>query len=108
MSKEKEKKKKKKESQLVIRVERQERDVFVALCDRMDTSAARELRRFMRNFVESHTVATLPEQQSDSVVAPKPNSEVTEDRRPAGEHAPKGSVEVKKSKSRKVQKRSAS
>lgn len=42
---------KKKSSQLVIRIDKAERDVFVALCDRMDTSAAREIRRFMREFV---------------------------------------------------------
>ncbi|MFN4101364.1 MAG: hypothetical protein ACK4GT_16480 [Pararhodobacter sp.] len=45
---------KKKGSQLVIRVDRSERDAFVALCDRLDTSAAREIRRFMRDMVAAH------------------------------------------------------
>ncbi|MEM8789004.1 MAG: hypothetical protein AAGE76_12155 [Pseudomonadota bacterium] len=44
----------KKSSQLVIRVGREERDAFVALCDEMDTSAAREIRHFMRRFVAKH------------------------------------------------------
>jgi hypothetical protein len=47
---------KKKASQLVIRVEKAERDAFVALCNRLDTSAAREIRRFMRERVTEHTV----------------------------------------------------
>lgn len=45
---------KKKSSQLVIRVEKAERDAFVALCDQLDTSAAREIRRFMRDLVAAH------------------------------------------------------
>ena len=45
---------KKKGSQLVIRVDKAERDAFVALCDRLDTSAAREIRRFMRERVAAH------------------------------------------------------
>lgn len=46
---------KKKGSQLVIRVDKSERDAFVALCDRLDTSAAREIRRFMREKVSAHS-----------------------------------------------------
>jgi hypothetical protein len=46
---------KKKGSQLVIRIDKAERDAFVALCDRMDTSAAREIRRFMREQVAADT-----------------------------------------------------
>lgn len=46
---------KKKNSQLVIRVEKAERDAFVSLCDRLDTSAAREIRRFMRELVSAHS-----------------------------------------------------
>lgn len=48
-------KEKKKSSQLVIRVEKTERDAFVSLCDRLDTSAAREIRRFMREQVAVHS-----------------------------------------------------
>jgi hypothetical protein len=44
---------KKKSSQLVIRVDKAERDAFVGLCSKLDTSAAREIRRFMRERVAS-------------------------------------------------------
>jgi hypothetical protein len=41
----------KKDSQLVIRINGAERDEFVSLCEDLDTSAARELRQFIRRFV---------------------------------------------------------
>lgn len=50
-------KQKKKDGQLVIRIGKQEKKQFLAVCDRLDTSAARELRRFMSAFVLSHTAA---------------------------------------------------
>ena len=46
---------KKKDAQLVIRVDKGERDAFVRLCDQLDTSAAREIRRFMRERVAAHS-----------------------------------------------------
>lgn len=46
--------KSKKNCQLVIRMNDQERDRFIALCDEMDTSAAREIRRFIRDFLTQH------------------------------------------------------
>ncbi|MDZ4085501.1 MAG: hypothetical protein U1E69_01745 [Tabrizicola sp.] len=49
------KKKKKKSSQLVIRIEEGERDAFAKLCDKLDTTAAREIRRFMREWVAQHS-----------------------------------------------------
>ena len=48
------KKKSRKDSQLIIRINGGERDAFVALCDDLDTSAAREIRRFIRGFLEDH------------------------------------------------------
>ena len=48
------KKPKQKDSQLVIRINQKERDQFVSLCDDLDTSAAREVRRFIRTFVSKH------------------------------------------------------
>lgn len=65
------KKKKKKTSQLVIRIEASERDAFVRLCDELDTSAAREIRRFMRDWVEKHRPAVAAEP------APEPAPETT-------------------------------
>ena len=50
----KKKKKTNHDSQLVIRIKKSERDRFVALCDDMDTSAAREIRRFIRGFLAEH------------------------------------------------------
>lgn len=60
---------KKKGSQLVIRIDKTERDAFVALCDRLDTSAAREIRRFMREQVAAHaTAAPADETAVDATV----------------------------------------
>lgn len=50
----KRKKKIKKDSQLVIRIDGRDRDQFVDLCDELDTSAAREIRRFIKRFVQDH------------------------------------------------------
>nr|WP_320114148.1 hypothetical protein [uncultured Desulfuromonas sp.] len=50
------KKKKKKDSQLLIRINSEERDHFVALCDELDTSAAREIRKFIKTFLHEHDV----------------------------------------------------
>ncbi|RFB04673.1 hypothetical protein [Parvularcula marina] len=47
-------KKHKKDGQLVIRVNKRDRDEFIELCDDLDTSAAREIRMFMRRFVQEH------------------------------------------------------
>jgi hypothetical protein len=48
------KKKKPKDGQLVIRIAKEERDRFIALCDELDSSAAREIRLFIRGFLERH------------------------------------------------------
>lgn len=53
----KNRKNKKKDSQLVIRINGEERDRFVSLCEELDTSAAREIRRFIKSFVASNNVA---------------------------------------------------
>ncbi len=49
-----EKKRAKKDSQLIIRINGKERDEFVALCEGLDSSAAREVRRFIRKFLGEH------------------------------------------------------
>lgn len=49
------KKKLKKNSQLVLRINDAQRDRFVQLCDDLDTSAAREIRRFIGEFLETHS-----------------------------------------------------
>lgn len=50
----KQKKKSKKDSQLIIRISKKDRDDFVELCDELDTSAAREIRGFIRTFLSKH------------------------------------------------------
>lgn len=45
-----------KNSQLVIRINNKERDAFVELCEELDTSAAREIRGFIRKFLKEHNV----------------------------------------------------
>ncbi len=45
---------KKKDSQLILRLGKVERDEFVELCKELDTSAAREIRGFIRHFVKKH------------------------------------------------------
>ena len=54
MSSSPEKKENKKNSQLIIRIKKEERDAFVDLCDELDTSAAREIRHFIRDFLKKH------------------------------------------------------
>ena len=44
---EKNNKKKKKNSQMIIRINDEERAQFIELCEELDTSAAREVRRFI-------------------------------------------------------------
>jgi len=52
------KKSKPKNSQLVIRINNEERDRFVELCDELDTGAAREIRRFIRSFMAEHDASS--------------------------------------------------
>lgn len=44
----------KKNSQLILRMDKEERDIFVRLCKELDTSAAREIRGFIRDFVKKN------------------------------------------------------
>ena len=48
------KKQKKRDSQLVVRISGDERDEFIALCEAMDTSASREIRRFIKEYLAAH------------------------------------------------------
>lgn len=43
-----------KDSQLIIRINKSDRDRFVTLCEDLDTSAAREVRRFVQEFLKAH------------------------------------------------------
>ncbi len=50
----KKKKKSKKDAQLVLRLESAMRDRFVDACEELDTSAAREVRRFIKRFLKRY------------------------------------------------------
>lgn len=41
----------KKDSQLLIRISSTEREQFLQLCEQLDTTAAREIRQFIRGFI---------------------------------------------------------
>jgi hypothetical protein len=53
-NKKKPKKQNLKDSQLIIRIGASDRDRFISLCAALDTSAAREIRRFIRDFLKEH------------------------------------------------------
>ena len=48
------KNKKKKDAQLVLRLQKDTRDRFVDACQDMDTTAAREVRRFIKRFLKRY------------------------------------------------------
>lgn len=69
MTEEKKKtKKKKKDSQLVIRINTEERDRFVSLCEELDTSAAREIRRFIKLFLEDNGGLQPPREMNEESI----------------------------------------
>lgn len=44
----------KKDSQLLIRISSTERERFLQVCENLDTTAAREIRQFIREFIKKH------------------------------------------------------
>lgn len=46
--------KKKKNAQLVLRLNKESRDRFIEACQDLDTSAAREVRRFIKSFLKKY------------------------------------------------------
>ena len=57
-----------KDGQLIIRISKDERQAFVELCDELDTTAAREIRHFIRRFVAEHgqEIGDRPESAPES------------------------------------------
>jgi hypothetical protein len=53
-SKKKPAKENSKDSQLIIRISASDRVRFISVCNSLDTSAAREIRRFIRDFLNEH------------------------------------------------------
>jgi hypothetical protein len=54
VAKNKRKKKSKKDAQLVLRLNSDLRDRFVDACEDVDTSAAREVRKFIKRFLKRY------------------------------------------------------
>lgn len=59
--------KERKDSQLILRINGQDRDDFVALCEALDTSAAREIRAFIRGFVAAHAAQVSPPSPEEGI-----------------------------------------
>lgn len=57
--KSKKKKKPKKDAQLVLRLNSDLRDKFVDACQEIDTTAAREVRRFIKRFLKRYQAGEL-------------------------------------------------
>ncbi|HKL63321.1 MAG TPA: hypothetical protein VJ883_08140 [Woeseiaceae bacterium] len=55
-------KKKKKDAQLVLRLDGDLRDRFLDACQDLDTSAAREVRRFIKRFLKRYDNGELEDQ----------------------------------------------
>jgi hypothetical protein len=53
------KKKSRKDAQLVLRPDKELRDRFVDACQELDTSAAREVRRFIKRFLRRYDKGEL-------------------------------------------------
>ena len=47
----------KKDSQLLIRISTAEREQFIQVCEELDTTAAREIRKYNRGFIKKHKSA---------------------------------------------------
>ena len=54
-------KKHKKDAQLVLRLNKDQRDRFVDACKDLDTTAAREVRRFIKRFLKRYKDGELDE-----------------------------------------------
>lgn len=92
MSKHKEKSKAKarKSSQLVLRVEKPMKEAFIAVCESLDSSAGREVRRFMQDFIASHTLAEpdAPAAAPEPDAAPEPGTAPEPDTAPQTSELP--------------------
>ena len=53
--------KKKKDAQLVLRLQKETRDRFVDACQELDTTAAREVRRFIKRFLKRYENGEMDE-----------------------------------------------
>jgi hypothetical protein len=47
--------KKEKNDQLLIKINKDEKKKFIAICEAQDTSASREVRKFIEKFIDDHS-----------------------------------------------------
>ena len=59
VAKDPQKEKKKKNAQLVLRLNKDMRDQFIDACQDLDTSAAREVRKFIKRFLRRYEKGEL-------------------------------------------------
>ena len=62
--------------QLVIRVDKADRAAFIAQCEALDTTAAREIRRFMREFLAAKATPATTDTQSPATGSRVADAEV--------------------------------
>jgi hypothetical protein len=62
-----------KDSQLILRINGKDRDDFVTLCKALDTSAAREIRAFIRGFVAAHTAQEPQVSEVEGIIRDSPD-----------------------------------
>jgi len=47
--------KKEKNDQLLVKINKEVKKEFIKLCERDDTSASREIRKFVEHYIKEHT-----------------------------------------------------
>lgn len=74
MSKKKKKSGKNEDVKLVVRIEAELRDAFIEKCQEIDTTASREVRQFIRDFLarSGKTDALDPESNTQNPQEPQP------------------------------------
>lgn len=61
MAEKSKKDRKKKDAQLVLRLQKDVRDRFIDACQDLDTTAAREVRRFVKKFLKRYDAGEFDE-----------------------------------------------
>ncbi|KZN63476.1 hypothetical protein N473_16775 [Pseudoalteromonas luteoviolacea CPMOR-1] len=45
---------KNKDAQLLVRINKDQKDQFIALCNELETSSSKEIRKFIKRFLNKH------------------------------------------------------
>ncbi|MFA7439971.1 MAG: hypothetical protein WCZ66_03280 [Sphingomonadaceae bacterium] len=83
-------KRNKKDSQLLIRISSDEREQFLQLCDELDTSAAREIRQFIRGFIKKNAPKDSRSNKETTLVEEKQRRRKKGDLAQAGDQEAQG------------------